>query len=442
VCVNVLGDADVQCGEWGSETHRCLHSEEPTRGDAGASCLPISFSPIRISMMAALVPNQNAPKECAEEQLHSPAADNSSIEVVVIPEFFAPALDFSTLPVEEADPDRHQQGDEWDPHRVYFSEFLAEPKADPAPPQFSPFSVAGSDDDELAATGKEVEHGPDWTSRPWVVQRDQSDDKVASKQEKDYVDHDDELDPLGWPRPPARHVSEATGSAEEDVGGVEDDDEDIDGDDEDLLGPGRRGRSDNYEDATEKADAGAVVEVETEDKIHRLEQYAAVEPDEASVAANSAHSSDPNHAASDDDEEEHIEVQYQTQEDDDDESDYDDDFRDEFQDLILQMAQKEKSDGFDHGTEALQMEFATLGPGTAASATTPPPPAFEVTWTEEAAESSVSVTHVTAGQDGATLPRPATSPATSDVLDRKPAPLLKPPPEEKLQKWLAAKDKS
>jgi hypothetical protein len=385
-------------------------------------------SPIRFSMMAALVPNQNVPKkESAEDEDQHAAADNSSVEVV-IPKFFTPALDFSALPVEEAARDQ-RQGDEWDPHRVYFNEFLVEPKGDPASHQFSPFRGAGSDgDDEESTPGKEKEHGSDWTSRPWVFREGTKDDdnNTAPKQDKD--DDDDALDPLGWPRQPALLLTEkAMDGAEEGVGD-EDDDEDIDGDDEDLLGPGRRGLSDVYNVGTDTADGHSALD--GDEKVHRLEQYAAVEPDDASVA-DSAHSSDPSHASSDGDEEEQIEVEYQTQDDDGDDEEGDDDFRDEFQDLILQMALKEKSDGFDHGTDAIQVDFATFEPGTAESAT-PPPPAFEVTWTE-AAESSVQV--ASGGQDSAAaLPPPTTSPATSNVVDRKPAPLLKPPPEEKLQK--------
>jgi hypothetical protein len=381
-------------------------------------------------MMAALVPNENVPTQepAEDEEQHHGGADNSSVEVVM-PKFFSPALDFSALPVEEeaeASERDPRQGDEWDPHRVYFNEFLAEPKGDPSN-QFSPFRGVGSDgDDDEVTLGKGKEHGPDWTSRPWVFRGD-----ATPKQDIDDVH--DALDPLGWPRQPALLLTEkATDGAEEGVGD-EDDDEDIDGDDEDLLGPGRRGLSDIYEDAPDKADGGQAPDAE--DKVHRLGQYAAVEPDEASVA-DSTHSSDPD-LDDDDDEEEQIEVEYQTQGDDDESDDVD--FRDEFQDLVLQMAQKEKSDGFDHVVGAVQLDFATFEPGSADSAT-PPLPAFEVTWTE-AAESSVQV--ASGRQDSAAaLPAPTTSPATSNVVDRKLAPLLKPPPAEKLQKWLAAKDKS
>jgi hypothetical protein len=409
--------------------------------------------------------------------------DERSVEVVDSrgePGKNTSAMDFSFLPVDATAASPLQvQGDEWDPHRVYFSEFLpgcsnAEKKKNGSTSDgISGAAPRSRIDRSTAKTKRERESSA--TASPSAFQPfndddgDDEDDKfkeagvcpvLATGVGATMVDggDNDALDPLGWPR----QVPFLEAAAQQDIidSGIGGQDErhldpgfgnaDGAGDEEDLLGPSHR--SDYFVDdgasavATEAFDSrdkaeGKEVAV---DKRHRLKQYAKVEADEASLAANSSSSSDGDGSHDDDEqagEEVGLEITYRVQDDDDDgdESDHDKDeiLREEFQEMFAQLSWKARSDDNDDGSDRESerqqqspLAFATFAPALVNADTDVP--AFEVTWTDAESkigenEAAISPTGGSGGEEEASR-------------ERKSVPLIKPPPEEKLRKWLRGKE--
>jgi hypothetical protein len=393
------------------------------------------------------------------------AADERSVEVVTGP----PALDFSSLPVDSSEL-ACVNGDEWDPHRVYFNEFLGNQRSEDAPSRRgigegnsrTDASKLGATTEALNTTG-ESDSSPTEPSafRPFST-ADEPDDSIpvmesvsnnpwSAVSEPITIEIDDDtLDPLGWPRQMPFHESQLDPESDRGFVNVEISYHEADGaddDDENLLGPSHRGlRSDYDNDASSDTPAGrgtgAGVGEEEEvalAKRNRLEQYSKIGVDEASLAANSSDGDDD--GESDDDEKdvygEGLEVGYCAQGDDEgDESDHNDEVRSEFAGVFLEVSSTAKSDDPCVVSER-PTAFATFTPAlTPNNADTQ---AFEVTWSDVEAEDGNPTDRELHQRHNFSPPPPSSSPSSQDVPARKPLPLLKPPPEEKAQKWLRGK---
>jgi hypothetical protein len=290
------------------------------------------------------------------------------------------ALDFATI--------QHSEGSsalpdaEWDVHRVYFNEFTT---------QNDSFS-----------------QGRDGLFPLFEVNKD--DDVVLEPlTESELNKHrDDTLDPLGWPRQVASvDVEEQQGN---DLAS------EWDNDDENLLCSHRRKSDDDDEKI---------------DKSSRLAQYAVVEPDEASLAARS--SSENSDSDSEDGNLE--DVGYQSQES-DEESDVE--ICDQFEGFKFNS-----SDELGAGDNSSPPQFQAFtsfdgshqqeGQGVPLQSSGDPDQLFEVKW------EVTSPDHLGSTSQEATTTSAEVQDQTDPTkgLPTRTLPLLKPPPQEKEQKWLA-----
>jgi hypothetical protein len=377
------------------------------------------------------------------------------------------SLDFSVLPV-DATAAPASRGDEWDPHRVYFSEFLAsESKADAKKKQDSN-SPAARSKLEKATEKTKCKDPSSGAALPAAFQPFDDDEDVSVDVSAGgpaaavavLLDKASAvLDPLGWPR----QVPLVAEPQPEEAGGGRGGGDDAD-DEEDLLGPSRR--SDYCDDGPAAAAAEALDdrdEVRGEDagpavraKSRRIERYGRVEADEASLDGNSSVEGAGDGSGEDEEPAEEdggMEVAYRAQDDDsDDESDCDDEdevIRSEFQDMFLHAASSGKSDDDTSDREVEQQHtpavaFATFMPAMVSS-DVEDIGAFEVNWADAESGTGVSRSDVAVASNQAGSPSPAPfalppRPSPQDGLsERKSVPLIRPPPEEKVRKWLRGK---